>query len=288
MDSPNSEKTEKNKINFSQNSEKKVEQVLNDQIEFYIQKEFRISVPAIIFEYKIKNNLPNSNIMNKEFSGWDYDDLFDFFSNFGDVDILEIFGKIAIVLFKTFTDAYACREFLHNPSNFKESDKGNFISRWYTSEDEIKISDIMKNRMKKFTPSQITEFSNYGKSYQNIPEANNQNSQYYTNDFTLGPNFNSQYSYYASWCLSPQARKEFSNIMNYQPIEYKPFHNENKDDSRYNSNNNDKFLSNGKYTCKFEIQIDNDNEFQVSKRIIGAKVFFNLENFLGMQYEKNC
>lgn len=31
---------------------------------------------------------------------------------------------------------------------------------------------------------------------------------------------------------------------------------------------------NGKYTCRFEIQIENDKEFQVARRLIGAKVSF--------------
>lgn len=31
---------------------------------------------------------------------------------------------------------------------------------------------------------------------------------------------------------------------------------------------------NGKYTCRFEIQIENDKEFQVARRLIGAKVNF--------------
>lgn len=29
---------------------------------------------------------------------------------------------------------------------------------------------------------------------------------------------------------------------------------------------------NGKYTCRFEIQIENDKDFQVARRLIGAKV----------------
>jgi len=38
------------------------------------------------------------------------------------------------------------------------------------------------------------------------------------------------------------------------------------------SENMDK-TSNGKFTCKFEIQIENDKEFQVARRIIGSKGF---------------
>jgi hypothetical protein len=39
---------------------------------------------------------------------------------------------------------------------------------------------------------------------------------------------------------------------------------------------------NGKYTCRFEIQIENDKEFQVARRLIGAKVK-NILNF-NLQY----
>ena len=38
-----------------------------------------------------------------------------------------------------------------------------------------------------------------------------------------------------------------------------------------NSNTNCKSTSNGKYTCRFEIQIENDKEFQVARRLIGPK-----------------
>jgi hypothetical protein len=31
-------------------------------------------------------------------------------------------------------------------------------------------------------------------------------------------------------------------------------------------------MQNGKYTCRFEIQIENDKEFQVARRLIGSKV----------------
>lgn len=33
------------------------------------------------------------------------------------------------------------------------------------------------------------------------------------------------------------------------------------------------YCSSGKYTCRFEIQIENDNVFEVTKKIIGPKVF---------------
>jgi len=42
---------------------------------------------------------------------------------------------------------------------------------------------------------------------------------------------------------------------------------QNGDERKNNGNTN----NNGKYTCRFEIQIENEKEFQVARRLIGAK-----------------
>jgi len=56
-----------------------------------------------------------------------------------------------------------------------------------------------------------------------------------------------------------------------QPWVYNP---SNFNNSGYNTYvDNSEKSSNGKYTCKFEIQIENDKEFQVARRIIGSKGF---------------
>ena len=34
-------------------------------------------------------------------------------------------------------------------------------------------------------------------------------------------------------------------------------------------------MLNGKYTCRFEIQIENDKDFQVARRLIGSKVYYH-------------
>jgi len=36
--------------------------------------------------------------------------------------------------------------------------------------------------------------------------------------------------------------------------------------------NSEKYMVNGKYTCRFDIQIENDNQFQVARKIIGSNV----------------
>ncbi len=50
-----------------------------------------------------------------------------------------------------------------------------------------------------------------------------------------------------------------------------------------NLNSPEKF-STDKFTCKFEIQIENDNcEFQVARKIIGSKVLFKLNKGCNMK-----
>jgi hypothetical protein len=307
MDSPKNEtqmkKEKENMPSIAILNEKKVDQAMFLQIEILIQQQYQVLVPALVFEYR-----PTSNTV-REFSGWDYEDLAEFFTHFGDIELLEIYGKVAIILFKTFIDAYTSKEFLQNTSNYKDTEKDNFVIRWYTAEDETYLSELMKSKLKKYTPNQIVEnvqtsnkngwgqgqnqnnnyrdrkenqFGyNYNINYNNYQDysKNNTGGQGNTGEYPT-PNFNDQYNYYASMCLTPKAREEFSGIMNtstqsqgssnsYQSTNYYPY-----DEDSKSQVGNDKYLVNGKYTCKFEIQIENDNEFQVARRLIGAKVIF--------------
>ena len=118
---------------------------------------------------------------------------------------------------------------------------------------------------------------NYYNNFNGYNGVNNNSSsgEYYNS------NINDQYNYYASMTLTPKGREEFNGVMNksQQQITSNYYQDENK--------NQDKSFQNGcKLTCKFDIQIENDNEFQVARRLIGAKVNFGFL-FLGVQYEKN-
>ena len=255
----------------------------NQQIEFFIQQQYGVSVPALVFEYR------PSPQKQKEFTGWDYEDLLEFFSHFGDVELLEIYGKKAIILFKTFIDAHSTKEFLENSNNFKDSEKDNFLVRWYAGEDEIYISELLRSKMKRHSANQLVEnlnswghvnqgkdptgFANYNSfNYYNTRGDNNYANSNNSGEY-LTTNFNGQYNYYASMSLNPKAREEFSSIVNSSQARDANFYNF---DEEGKSHTQDKFLANGKYTCKFEIQIENDNEFQVARRLIGAKVHFHL------------
>lgn len=276
MDSPKYESQVKKEREISiTSSEKRVDQQMHNQIETIIQQQYQVFVPALVFEYKPSMSL-------REFSGWDYEDLSEFFSHFGELDLLEIYGKVAIVLFKNFIDAYTSREFLQNSSNFKDSEKENFTIRWYGQEDELYISELMKSKLKRYSPSQTVEnintsmLSNSG--FNHMSNYSQNFNPYYngnTNEY-LSTNFNGQYNYYSSMTLNPKAREEFNSVLmsnsnsGFQQGNYYPY----EEDGKSYSTNDNKFLVNGKYTCKFEIQIENDNEFQVARRLIGAKVNF--------------
>lgn len=280
MDSPRNDIFSNNEVMTDQNSltyEKKIDTQMSQQIESLIQRQYNVFVPALVFEYR-----PTHSI--REFSGWDYEDLSEFFSHFGEIELLEIFGKLSFVVFKTFLDAYSCKEFLQNTSNFKDSEKDNFIIRWFTQEDEPYSSEIMRNKLKKYSPNQIFDYINSSQNWNSNQTYNNQmNYGNYYNNYNNNPNIsneffpislNSQYNYYATMSLSPNAKTELTSVINSSNLQqsntfnignYQAYNEEVKSAS-------DKCLLNGKYTCKFEIQIENDNEFQVARRLIGAKV----------------
>ena len=297
MDSPKNESQMKREKENIYVEEKKIDQQMFLQIEMLIQQQYQVFAPALVFEYRpVKSN-------SREFSGWDYDDLVEFFSHFGDIELLEIYGKVSIVLFKSFIDAYTSKEFLQNSSNFKEAEKDNFVVRWYNQDDEVYLSELMKSKFKRYTPSQIVENIKTSMNWNNLNHSKNYSGgssgvnginamsyNNYYNGLTSGSNsqgtseyfatnFNSQYNYYASMSLTPKAKEEFNTILNSstQSQESNNSSNNKVNLSSYEEDSksytqNDKFLMMGKYTCKFEIQIDNDNEFQVARRLIGAKV----------------
>jgi hypothetical protein len=263
---------------ISLNNDRKVDQQMFYQIESLIKQQFSIYAPALLFEYRTNNSQ-----QNQDFSGWDHEDLNQFFSHFGDIDTLHIYGKIAIILFKTFIDALTAREFLLNSSNFKESEKDNFRIRWLSQDDEEIVTEPLKSKLKKYYPSIKEEISEFKK--QSFNNSQKQFSDYYsgnnTNNNSSGNNFS---NYYNNTNNNNMNYKDNNNNNNNQNRNYNSIY-ENDNNSQLmlsknysnNSNNNedstsDNCLHTGKYTCKYEIQIENDNEFQVARRLIGSKV----------------
>jgi len=265
--------------------EKQMDQFTFQQIELFLQQQYQIYVPAVVFEYiaEAKSN---------EFVGWDYDDLFDFFSHFGEIDTLEIKGKTSVILFKSFFDANTAREFLQNGSNFKDTEKNNFCARWFKNEDESVISDKMREKMNKFglnsgmcmNGMNLINFNKpmnmaYGGYNGYYPQNNmwapmgkqggymnnGMNNMMYSgmncnnmNQASNSPNTYTHQTQRKNSTTSGNSNIENSNTSN---IPY---------EERKGQNSNQGGIS-GKYTCRFEIQIENDKDFQVARRLIGAK-----------------
>jgi hypothetical protein len=151
---PNSTKGINEKTTFQLFKENEKIFLVNNQVECLIQHQYSIFVPAIVLKYKLENtNEPKE----KEFYGWDYNDLLDFIKNFGEIENLEISSNVAIVLFKTFMDAYTSKEYLQNSNNFKDSEKNNFHVDWYRREDEVYISEIFKEKIRRVSPATILD-----------------------------------------------------------------------------------------------------------------------------------
>ena len=238
-----------------------------DEINEYIQKKFNIIVPGIYLECKEDNQ--------KKISTLDYEDLYNFLSNFGNIKYLETAKNIALVIYNSFKDAYS---FIYYSNN---NPLKNIIIRWYKQEDETIIKEILKKKIKKLTFGEIVD--NINNSMLHNYNVHNQidniiknyekpNLHLKDNDIeNISSNSICQYSYYSHFSLSPQSIKELNKLI-IQNSKRETFDNLNNHKyHNYFENNNEKGVTNAKYICKFFIQIEKDNDFQVVKRLIGSK-----------------
>ena len=181
---------------------------------------------------------------------------------------MEIYGKVAVVLFTTFFDANTAREFLQNRTNFKETEQNNFVARWFKLDDEQIISENLRKLVRKYTNRFIEQNMKKSSFMGNSPIQ----GQFSSPNYGQGGNN----GYYPNWNTNVQNNE-------YSQLGYSNKNNNNNSYNKYNSNNQSyeerekkgNYQSNNqnvKFNCRFEIQIDNDKEFQVARRLIGSKV----------------
>ena len=274
----NIQNQDNNLKNITPNSE--VNEELEEEkskIESFLKKKFNKITPTIYIEYPktkdysslLKIDLENlKNILNK----------------FGKINFIEIYHLISLVQFDTFLSAYSCLKYFEKINKSKE-DK--IICRWFEEKDEEIVSEDILSKIKKLKPYEIVD--NINKSMKNYymkkqdknhdfseildDDENNEKENILTDGIT-------QLEYYSIFCLSKKAQKEFNEIAslnksrgiknmelayNINPREL----NMNNNLTQLNANNNEK--GNIKYICKFYLQIEGDKDFQVIKRVIGAK-----------------
>ena len=184
---------------------------------------------------------------------------------------MEINGKTSVILFKTFFDANTAREFLQNNNNFKETEQNNFVARWYKLEDESVLSETMRIKVKKFVDKfleqsmknmsmnqRFVNFNQYNNN--NFGNVNMMNGMQGMNMMNMNMNNQNMFNMNNMNNTNNVTTNKNNNIMNNM-----------MNNNKVGKNEDDK-NNGGKYTCRFEIQIDNDKEFQVARRLIGSKV----------------
>lgn len=268
----NLDKSDKNMTDLTNNSQ--IEEI--NKIENHIQELFHISVPVLILEY-------NHTSLTSNLIKWDSEDLKEFFFNFGKIELFEVNGMTTIVLFKTFFEAYSAKEFLMSSNHISETSRTNFHIKWYTQDYESMVSELMKERIKRFTCGDIVENINMVMLNSSIDS----NTQMYPSSLKIenySTNSVEHYNNYTKFSLCPIGRKEFNEIMlgnkRRSAFTYANANNipsamtiSNQTDGNGNEfeSNGEKCFSNGKFTCKFWIQIESDIDFQVAQRLVGAK-----------------
>ena len=319
--------------------------IISEKIELSIKLMNNVSIPSIILEYKINDNL-----------NFNAEDLKQLYSHFGKVLFISPIGKQNIVLFQSFFSAYICKIFLENKDNYKNNLYNNFSVRWFDLNRDIyllpnKLKEIFANisnrnlmkmninsnnvinrgvKMDNNLNSNINlnmnnnntindgnnnifnsiisnnmnnPIINYDRNvieYNNInniigiqPIPNIINNNVFLNRNNLSNNINlnalnninnnleimNTYNNYNNINVINNM-SNINNINNFNinindNYNYRMF---NRNNAFNNINTNEEKVS-GKYTCKYEILIENDSEFQIARRVIGSKGI-NMKNII--------
>ena len=275
---PNEE--ENSKKEESKKEEEKIQNETkdpNEAIEIFLKKKTGKISPSIYIEYpKTTDTNPLSKL--------DSENLKTFLLKFGKISFLEIYRLIALVQFETFLGAYSCIKYFEKINTEKEE---KIICRWYEEKDEEIITNDINSKIRKLKPYEIVENINKSmKDYymkkkekiSNFPDI--QEDEENSIKENILTDSISQIEYYSIFALTPKAQKEFNEMVTInqnrglQNLESSNIQN-NKDTNVINlsqtNTTNEKSNINIKYICKFYLQIEGDKEFQIIKRIIGAK-----------------
>ena len=262
--------------------------IVSEKIELFIQQSENVTLPAIVFEYLSKDN-----------TDFEANDLRNFYEQFGEIEDFELNGKISVVLFKLFFAANTCREFLQNEHNFKDNMKKDFMVRWFDlNEDSELIPEEVRGKYEHISQKNSINLKQNISSI-SLNNMNNNNmirngNNMIQNNINLNNNYNIQNQYVQPNIMNNMNINNMNinnmninnmNMINYNtPMNIQNFYmnnmipnpqnimnnSYNQNINNYNHQNNEE-KNYGKYTCKFEILIPNDKEFQIARRLIGGK-----------------
>ena len=277
----NNQKEEKNPKEEEIKKEEKKETIIpkdqNESIEIYLKKKTGKISPTIYLEY------PKSNDTSP-LSKLDSDNLKTFLSKFGKITFIEIYRLIALIQYEKFLSAYSCIKYFEKINETKQE---KIVCRWFEEKDEEIITSDIITKIRKLKPYEIVENINKSMKYYYLKKKeklSNFSDMQEDEENSIKENILtdsiSQLEYYSLFALTPKAQKEFNEMVmvnknrGIQNLESSNNPN-NKDANLLNISQinsiNEKSNTNIKYICKFYLQIEGEREFQIVKRIIGAK-----------------
>ena len=246
------------------------------EIESYLSKKLGKIAPTLYIEYPKKNDM--SPLIKL-----DLENLKNVLNKFGKIDFIEIYHLICLVQYDSFLSAYSCLKYFEKINKDKET---KIICRWFEEKDEEIVIEDIYSKIKKLKPYEIVDNINksmkdyYTKKEKNSSFSEIQDDDENTEKENILTDAISQLEYYSIFSLSQKAQKEFNELiaMNKKrgiknmELSYNLNPKELSMNNMFKSNmNTNTEKSNIKYICKFYLQIEGDKEFQVIKRIIGAK-----------------
>ena len=272
--------------------------IVSEKIELFIQQSENVTLPAIVFEYLSKDN-----------TDFEENDLRNFYEQFGEIEDFELNGKVSVVMFKLFFAANTCREFLQNEHNFKDNMKKDFMVRWFNlNEDSELIPEELRCKYEQISQKNSVNLKQNILSISLNNMNNNMmrnGNNMINNNMNLNNNYNIQNHYIQPNLMNNMNINNMNinnmninnmninnmNMINYNtPMNIQNFYMNNMIpnpqnimNNNFNQNinmNNNNYINNhqnneeknyGKYTCKYEILIPNDKEFQIARRLIGSK-----------------
>lgn len=263
--------------------------------EYLIQINCQCPIPGVILE-----------VNDDEFPGWDMEDLEKFLNEIGEVQYFRgsTSNKKIIIIFYKFRHALLAINYFNNNDNFKEAGKDMFLIDWInfdpsceetkfskcysdfpkiienqinsiyqTYTEQLKLNYLINNNIDSNQQNQDSlSFLSKQHAYSSIlcqndlNLLNNQDSfelsnQNYNNNFNLISDSLSSYN-----TCNYNSMPNFNNLNNMTLMNYGCNNNQNNMNSFGNN-----LLKSGKYTCKFELLIENEPEFLISRKIIGPK-----------------
>lgn len=174
----------------------------------------------------------------------------------------------------------------NNPTPLTSGAISNTINNNNSSGKNNNINNLNINNMSNNINSMNLNLSNQNSS--NSINSLNYNNAYINSQGDFNNNINNQNL--NNMNISQNVNNiNMSNMNNMNNINYSNINNSShlnainnvRKNSGVSNNSNEENKAGGKFTCRFELQIENCKEFQVARRLIGAKVKIkNIQNFI--------